>query len=76
MGAIIMDDAVVGAGSFVGAGAIVTPGTKIPPGHLALGSPARVKRPLSDEERSQLAWSPRHYVDVARAYAKVTGPGH
>ncbi|MBI4816186.1 MAG: gamma carbonic anhydrase family protein [Deltaproteobacteria bacterium] len=75
MGAIVMDDAVVGEGAFIGAGAVVTPGTRVPAHHLAVGSPARVKRPLTDEERAQLAWSPRHYVDVARAYAAVTGSG-
>jgi carbonic anhydrase/acetyltransferase-like protein (isoleucine patch superfamily) len=35
MGAIILDRARIGRGSFVGAGALVTPGTDIPPGSHA-----------------------------------------
>ena len=50
MGAIVLDGAVVGRDCIVGAGALVTGGTVIPDGHMALGSPARVTRPLRPEE--------------------------
>ena len=52
MGSVVMDGVEVGDDCIIGAGALVTPGTKIPPGSMALGSPARVKRPLTEEERS------------------------
>lgn len=68
MGAIVLDRARIGRGSLVGAGALVTPGTDIPPGSLVLGAPAKVKRPLDERERAQLAASAQHYVDLARAY--------
>ncbi len=68
MGSIILDGARIGRGSIVGAGALVTPGTDIPPGSMVMGSPARVKRPISDEERARIASSAHHYVDLARAY--------
>lgn len=68
MGAIVMDGAHVHSGCIVGAGALVTPGTVIPPGHLAVGSPARAKRPLNDAERRQIAYSAAHYVEVAASY--------
>jgi len=55
IGSIVLNGAEVGAGAMVGAGSLVTPGTKIPPGMLALGSPARVKRPLTDEEKRHIA---------------------
>ena len=45
----------VGCGSgedcIIGAGALVTGGTVIPDGMLALGSPAKVIRPLTEEEK-------------------------
>ena len=69
MGAILLDQSVVGERCIIGAGALVTPGTKIPPGHLAVGSPARPKRPLTEEELSWLESSAHHYVELARAYA-------
>ncbi len=50
MGAIVLDDAVVGQDAMVAAGAVVTPRTVIPAGMLAVGSPAKVKRPLTDGE--------------------------
>jgi gamma-carbonic anhydrase len=68
MGAILLDGARIGAGSLVGAGALVTPGTDIPPGSLVLGSPARVKRPVSDAERAQIVEGAAHYVALTRRY--------
>jgi carbonic anhydrase/acetyltransferase-like protein (isoleucine patch superfamily) len=65
MGAVVMDGAEVGDESIIGAGALVTPGTKIPPGSLAVGAPARVKRPLTAEERAFLLESAKHYVHTA-----------
>jgi carbonic anhydrase/acetyltransferase-like protein (isoleucine patch superfamily) len=66
IGSILLNGAEVGAESLIGAGSLVTPGTKIPPGVLALGSPCRVKRPLTDAEKADLHDSARHYVQLAR----------
>ena len=52
----------------VGAGALVTPGTVIEEGQLVVGSPARAKRALSDEERSWIQSSAQHYVELAAEY--------
>ena len=68
MGSIILDGARIGRGSLVGAGALVTPGTDIPPGSLVIGSPAKVKRPVNDKEREQIAYGAAHYVELTRAY--------
>ena len=53
MNSVIMDNAVVGADSIVAAMSFVRAGMEIPPRSLAVGSPARVVRALSDEE---IAW--------------------
>jgi carbonic anhydrase/acetyltransferase-like protein (isoleucine patch superfamily) len=68
MGAIVMDRARIGERCVVGAGALVTPGTDIPPGQLVIGSPARPKRALTDEELSWIQSSADHYVDLAQRY--------
>jgi carbonic anhydrase/acetyltransferase-like protein (isoleucine patch superfamily) len=68
MGSIILDGARIGTGSLVGAGALVTPGTDIPPGSLVVGSPAKVKRPLNEKEREQIAYGAQHYVELTRRY--------
>ena len=72
MGSILLDHVRVGRGSIVGAGALVTPGTVIPPGSLAIGAPARVKRPIDDAERAWIESSAAHYVELARRYLEGT----
>lgn len=56
MNAVVMDEAEIGENSIVAALAFVKAGAKIPPRSLAMGSPARVTRELSDEE---IAWKTR-----------------
>src|SRR5690606_27855923 len=68
MGAIVMDRARVGRKCIVGAGALVTPGTDIPEGQLVIGSPARAKRPLTDDELEWIRSSAAHYVTLAGRY--------
>lgn len=68
MGAIIMDGAVIGEDSVVGAGALVTEGTIVPPKSVMLGSPAKVKRPVSENELAWIKESAENYVRYARTY--------
>jgi gamma-carbonic anhydrase len=68
MGAIIMDGAKVGEDSIVGAGALVTEGAIVPPQSLVLGSPAKVKRPVTEKELAWIKQSAENYVKYARQY--------
>lgn len=54
MGAIILDGAVIGRQSLIGAGALVTQRTQIPEGSLVIGSPAKVVRPLTAQEKESI----------------------
>jgi len=69
MGAIVMGETVIGAGCLIAAGALVPPGLEVPDGHVVMGVPGRVVRPVSDDERSYLAWLGPHYVELAKRYA-------
>jgi carbonic anhydrase/acetyltransferase-like protein (isoleucine patch superfamily) len=77
MGAIIMDGAVIEEDSVVGAGALVVEGTVVPPKSLILGSPARVRRSVTDKELAWIKESAENYVKYARTYmsapSKPTG---
>jgi carbonic anhydrase/acetyltransferase-like protein (isoleucine patch superfamily) len=73
MGAIIMDGAVVGEDSVVGAGALVVEGTVVPPKSLILGSPARVKRKVTEKELAWIRESAENYVRYARQYLSDSG---
>jgi carbonic anhydrase/acetyltransferase-like protein (isoleucine patch superfamily) len=68
MGAIVMDGVEVGDDCIIGAGALLSPGTKVPPGSLVVGSPAKVRRPITDEERAWLLQSASNYVGYAREH--------
>ena len=65
MGATILDGAEIGAQSIVGANALVTQHAKIPAGSLVLGSPAKVVRALTEQERSGLKYWAEKYVHNA-----------
>jgi carbonic anhydrase/acetyltransferase-like protein (isoleucine patch superfamily) len=62
MGATILDGAVIGKNSIVGANSLVLQRSVIPPGSLVLGSPAKVVRPLTDEEIAKLPAMAEKYV--------------
>ena len=70
IGAVVLDGAEVGEDAMVGAGALVPPGMVVPPRTLALGSPARVKRPLTDDEIDALRRSASNYVGYAEHYRR------
>ena len=68
IGAVVLNHAVIGRGSLVGAGALVPEGKVIPERSLAVGSPARVVRTLTDEDVAGIEQIARHYVEKARRY--------
>jgi len=68
MGAILMNDVVVGDDVIIGAGALVTEGTKIPPRSLVIGFPAKVTRELREEELVHLKTFADHYAETAKKY--------
>ena len=68
IGAIVLDGARIGRKSLVAAGSLVTPETVIPPRSLVVGSPAKVKRELTDEEVKNLERFWRNYVSLSQIY--------
>lgn len=65
MNAVIMDGAVVGDNALVAAGSLVKSGFEIPPGHLAAGTPARVLRVLTVDERQWMQQGAEEYLQLA-----------
>jgi carbonic anhydrase/acetyltransferase-like protein (isoleucine patch superfamily) len=68
MHSTILDGSVIGEQSIVGAGSLVTKNTKVPPGSLVIGSPVKIVRSLSQQERDALKHWASKYVTVARAH--------
>ena len=65
MGAVILDGAKIGNDCIIGAGSLVTKNTVIPDGSLVLGSPAKIKRNLTWEEKLGNLENSREYVKVS-----------
>lgn len=70
MGAIVLSGAVVGEGALVAAGSLVPEGREIPAGWLAMGTPAKPVRELSDEERKRAMRGTQGYVHNKDRYLK------
>lgn len=68
MGAIIMDDAMVGTGSVVAAGAVVLPGTQIVPGSVYAGVPAKKVKDTGEDMVSVIERTAKNYPMYAKWY--------
>ena len=68
MGATILNGAHVGERSIIAAGTLVPEGMEIPPGSLVMGLPAKVRRPVTDEERESIAGYASNYFDYKESY--------
>ena len=68
IGAIILNGAKVGSESIIAAGTLVPEGMEIPPGVMVMGSPAKVRRPLTDEEKAGLRDYAQNYFEYKSTY--------
>ena len=68
MGSIVLDGAVIGENSIIGAGSLVTENKVIPSGVLCLGSPAKVVRELTKEEKEFIKHSAKSYIEKSKEY--------
>jgi len=71
---VILNHAVIGKHSLVGAGSLIPEGKTIPDGVLALGSPAKVVRDLSQAEIVNLQNIADGYVRRARLFRQQLQP--
>ncbi|MGB7069726.1 MAG: gamma carbonic anhydrase family protein [Pyrinomonadaceae bacterium] len=71
IGSIILDGARIGSHSLVAAGSLITPNTQVPPGSLVMGSPAKIKRNLTEDEIADLKRFWENYVTLKEEYAAL-----
>jgi len=73
MGATILDGAIIEEECIIGAHALITQKTRIPAGSMVLGTPGKVVKTLTPEERAGIkAWADK-YVEVSAAHRRVAG---
>ena len=56
--------------AIIGANTLIAEGKEIPDGSLVVGSPGKVVRELSEEQKKMLEASAAHYVHNAQRYAR------
>jgi len=75
MGATILNDAHVGEECVIAAGSLVPERMVVPPGSLVMGLPAKVRRPLTAEERQGIRQYADNYFEYKESYlAELSRP--
>jgi carbonic anhydrase/acetyltransferase-like protein (isoleucine patch superfamily) len=74
MGAILLDNAVIGSRCIVGAGTVVPPGKRVDHGSVVVGNPMRVLRRCTQADLEFIEYSWRAYVARAAQYAAEEPP--
>jgi carbonic anhydrase/acetyltransferase-like protein (isoleucine patch superfamily) len=68
MGATIMNNARIGAGSIVAAGTVVPENKIVPPRSLVAGVPAKILRELTTDDLDMILTYARNYLDYSKIY--------
>ena len=68
--AVILNGAKIGKHCIIGANSLIGEGKEIPDGSLVMGSPCKVVRDLTDEQKKLLEASAAHYVKNGQRYAR------
>ena len=68
--AVILNGAKIGKHCIIGANSLIGEGKEIPDGSLVMGSPGKVVRDLTDEQKKLLEASAAHYVKNGQLYAR------
>jgi carbonic anhydrase/acetyltransferase-like protein (isoleucine patch superfamily) len=74
MGAILLNGVQVGRGSIIAAGSLLPENLIVPPQSLVMGSPARIKRPLTDREVASILGYADRYVEYRLEYMDSQSP--
>lgn len=72
--AVILNGARIGKHCIIGANALIPEGMVIPDGSMVLGSPGKIKKELTQEQKKQLELSAAHYVKNFKHYKKNLKP--
>src|SRR3984885_2722611 len=70
IGARVLNDCRIGAGSIIASGAVVPEHTVVPPRTLWAGVPAKMRRDLGDKDRALILEYAQNYLDYVDFYLK------
>ena len=72
---VVLNGARIGKNCLIGANSLIPEGKEIPDGSLVMGSPGKVVRELSPEQRQGLEASAMSYVNNFKRFKKELKPG-
>ena len=70
IGAVILNNAKIGKNCIIGAKALITENKVIPDNSLVVGSPGKVIREVTEEEKEAIIENTKHYQDNWKKYSK------
>ena len=68
--AVVLNGAKIGKYCLIGANTLIPEGKEIPDGSLVMGSPGKVVRELTEQQKKMLEASAAHHVHNAQRYAR------
>ena len=68
IGAVVLNGAKIGEGAVIAAGALVPEGMEVAPKMLVMGTPARVRREITEDEQKRFRENCRNYVKISAIY--------
>ena len=70
IGAVILNNAKIGKNCIIGAKALITENKEIPDNSLVVGSPGKVIREVTEQEKKAIVENTKHYQDNWKKYSK------
>jgi len=67
--AVVLNGAKIGKHCLIGANALIPENMVIPDGSMVIGSPGRIKRELTEQQKKMLEMSAKHYVLNGQKYS-------
>ncbi len=71
IGAILLNRSSLGEGAWLASGSVLTEGQEIPPWTLAMGTPARPVRELTEAEIARADDGVNHYLELVDLYREI-----
>src|SRR5690554_1072155 len=66
--AVVLNGAKIGKHCLIGANTLIPEGMEVPDGSMVVGSPGKIRRELTDNQKKMLEMSAQHYVLNAQRY--------
>ena len=70
IGSVILNGAKIGKNCIIGAKALITENKEIPDNSLVMGSPGKIIREVTEEEKKAVIENTKHYQDNWKKYSK------